>query len=191
MHQQQQQSNSEAMFRAAAYTYQSLKQNALPLDIATDSTDKLAIWFQSRLPFPFHMANSGIASDVMAQYRPVGGRLLVVGDEPIALVAFSMSNDVITMLVGPEHLMEASGDTVIQSAGIVLHSHNEGSLHFVTWNNRGLIYVLTSTRSMGNAQQCTSCHKDNATTSVAVSHIPTGSNISIPAPNNGSSINFY
>jgi anti-sigma factor RsiW len=168
MYQRHQQNEAGALLKTAAFTYQELKRNALPLDIATDSSEKLATWFQSRVSFPFHMANSGIASDMTAQYKLIGGRLLIVDNEPLAMVVFSLSDDVVTMLVGPEHLMKASGGTVIQSAGIALHSRNEGSLHLVTWNNRGLIYVLASTPSMGNSQQCSSCHRDSATTSAAV-----------------------
>jgi hypothetical protein len=55
----------------------------------------------------------------------------------LSLSATGLPNDTVAMLVAPEHVMKASGSTVIQSAGIALHSHNEGVLHFVTWNNRG------------------------------------------------------
>ena len=181
MYQRHQQNEAAALLKTAAFTYQELKRNALPLDIATDSSEKLATWFQSRVSFPFHMANSGIASDMTAQYKLIGGRLLMVDNEPLALVVFSLSDDVVTMLVGPEHLMKASGGTVIQSAGIALHSRNEGSLHLVTWNSRGLIYVLASTRSMSNSQQCSSCHRDNATTSAAL-RLSRLSDFQLPSP---------
>jgi anti-sigma factor RsiW len=167
LYQRHQQNEAGVLLKTAAFAYQELKRNALPLDIATDSSEKLATWFQTRVSFPFRMANSGIASDMTAQYKLTGGRLLMVDNEPVALVAFSLSNDVVTMLVAPEHLMRASGGTVIQSGGIALHSRNEGSLHLVTWNNRGLIYVLTSTRPMRSSLQCSSCHGDGATTSAA------------------------
>ena len=158
VYQRDQRNNAGAMVKAAAFAHQRIEQHILPLDISTDSSETLAEWFQSRVSFPFHMANSGIASDITAKYKLIGGRLLMVNNEPVALVAFCASNDLVTMLVAPERLMRASGGTVVQSNGIALHSHDEGPLHIVTWNNRGLIYVLTSTRPRGNPRRCSSCH---------------------------------
>ena len=159
------QRDAGTMLKTAAFAHREIERHALPLDIVTDSSETLATWFQSRISFPFHMANAGIASDTTAEYKLTGGRLVAIGNEPVALVAFSLRDDVVTMLVGPERLMKAAGGTVFHSAGIALYSYNEGPLHLVTWNNRGLAYVLTSARSMGISQQCSSCHRDSAATS--------------------------
>jgi anti-sigma factor RsiW len=161
---QRQENQAGAMIEAAVAAHQELQRHASPLDITSDSSQAVTSWFQSRVSFPFHMANSGIASDANAQYKLTGGRLLMVNHEPVALVVFHLSQELVTLLVCPEHRMKATGGTVVNSGGVILHSHDQGSLHIVTWNERGLGYVLTSTvKSMSNAQHCTSCHSENST----------------------------
>jgi anti-sigma factor RsiW len=150
------------MIQAAVLAHQELEQHVLPLDISSASSQEVSSWFQSRVPFPFRMANSGIASDLTAKYKLTGGRLLTVNSGPVALVAFSLPHDLVTMLVCPEHLMQASGGTVIKSGGVILHNYDQGSLHIVTWNERGLGYVLTFTaQPMSNPRHCASCHSEN------------------------------
>jgi anti-sigma factor RsiW len=161
---QRQENQAGAMIEAAVAAHQELLRHALPLDITSESSQEVSSWFQSRVSFPFHMANSGIASDANAQYKLAGGRLLMVNNEPVAFVVFRLPQELVTLAVCPEQRMKAMGGTVVNSGGVILHSHNEGSLHIVTWNERGLGYVLTSTaKSMPNARQCTSCHSQNST----------------------------
>jgi anti-sigma factor RsiW len=159
---QQGQSEAGAMMQTAILAHQQLSQNATPLDISSDSPQALTTWFRSRVSFPFRMANSGIASDLTAKYTLMGGRLVTVNSESLALVAFNTPHGVVTLLVGPERLMKASGGTVVESGGIMLHSHERGALHIVTWNTQGLSYVLTSSRPEGKQQSCASCHEESS-----------------------------
>jgi len=159
---QRQENQARTMIQAAVAAHQQLEQHAVPLDITSDSSQEVSSWFQSRVSFPFRMANSGIASEATAQYKLTGGRLLMANNQPVALVVFSLPQELVTLLVCPEHLMRASGGNVVNSGGVILHSHDEGSLHIVTWNVQGLGYVLTSTaKSMSNTRQCSSCHSQH------------------------------
>jgi anti-sigma factor RsiW len=108
------------------------------------------------------MANSGIAADNRSNFKLLGGRLLTVDNEPVALLAFSVPNDVVSMLVGPGHLLKAYGGTIVESGGIAMHSYDRGSLHIVTWNNMGLSYVLTFSNATGNSRKCSSCHQESS-----------------------------
>jgi anti-sigma factor RsiW len=158
-----QENQGEIVIQAAVATHEELQRHALPLDITSGSSQEVSSWFQSRVSFPFRMANSGIASDATAQYKLTGGRLLMVNHEPVALVVFSLPQNLATLLVCPEHLMKAIGGDVINSGGVILHSHDEGPLHVVTWNERGLAYVLTFTaKSISGVRRCTSCHSENS-----------------------------
>jgi anti-sigma factor RsiW len=173
LNRQRQENQAGAMIEAALAAHQQLQRQALPLDIKSESSQEVTSWFQSRVSFRFHMANSGIASDANAQYRLTGGRLLTVNNELVALVVFRLPQELVTLVVCPEHLMKAMGGTVVNSGGVILHSHNQGSLHIVTWNERGLGYVLTSTaRSMPNTRQCTSCHSENSSDKTAHISMP-------------------
>ncbi|AXC13376.1 hypothetical protein ACPOL_4099 [Acidisarcina polymorpha] len=158
---QQRQRGTNVMLQTAAVAHQDLLQNSVPLDISSNSPEAVAAWFTSRVSFPFRMADSGLAASDGAKYKVTGGRLLTAGNERLAMVSFSMSNEVISMLVGPGSLYTASGGKVVKSGGIEFHSRDEGSFHIVTWNNRGLSYVLTSAISMGNAHKCSACHDQN------------------------------
>ena len=155
-----QQNDKDPMIQAAVMAHQQLQQNAIPLDVASDSPQVVSSWFANRVSFPFRMANQGMAADDRAKYKLTGGRLLTVGADRTALLSFSMAHDVVSLLVGPGHLSTASGGAVVQSDGIDFHSHDQDSLHVVTWNNRGLSYVLTSTRPMENTRKCSACHEE-------------------------------
>ncbi|RZU43060.1 hypothetical protein BDD14_4674 [Edaphobacter modestus] len=152
--------NIDTMVQAAVLSHQQLEQNVIPLDVTSGSSQVVSSWFASRLPFPFRMADAGMAAEDKAKYKLTGGRLVTVGNEQAALLSFRLAHDVVSMLVGPEHLSIASGGTAIQSNGITFHSNEQGSLHVVTWNNRGLSYVLTSSKSMVNTRKCSFCHED-------------------------------
>jgi anti-sigma factor RsiW len=154
------QAKAEPMFRAAVIAHHEREQNTVPLDISSDSSQAVSAWFASRVSFPFRMANAGMAADERAKYKLMGGRLLTVGSDRVALLSFGLQQEVISMLVGPGSLLTASGGTAIQSDGVVLHIHDQGSQHIVTWNNRGLSYVMVSGRSMSNSRICGACHQE-------------------------------
>ena len=82
------QRNNELIIQAAVMAHQQLENQAIPLDISSDSPEAVTSWFASRVSFPFHMANAGIASDSRANYKLDGGRLLTIGTERVALVSF-------------------------------------------------------------------------------------------------------
>jgi anti-sigma factor RsiW len=159
MQRRQQESKKSAMIQAAVLAHQELEQHATPLDISSGSSQEVATWFQSRVRFPFRMANSGIAAAVDAKYKLMGGRLLLVDNEPVALVAFSLFHEVITLLVCPDHRMKASGGAIIQSGDVVLHNYRQPGIHIVTWNEQGLGYVLTyRAKTTPSCRRCSSCH---------------------------------
>jgi anti-sigma factor RsiW len=104
----QQESQAATVIEAAVAAHQELEQHALPLDIPFDFSQEVSSWFQGRVSFPFRMANSGIAPDATARYKLNGGRLLMVDNEPVALLVFSLPHQLATLIVCPEHLMKAS-----------------------------------------------------------------------------------
>lgn len=157
-------SQTSYAIQTAILAHQELERHALPLDISSQSSRQVSSWFQSRVSFPFHMADAGIASDSTARYKLAGGRLLSMNRESVALVVFTLPDGLVTMLVCPSHLMEARGGAVVDSGGIILHSYDQGPMHIVTWNDRSLGYVLVHTSgSMTASRKCTSCHAQNAT----------------------------
>jgi anti-sigma factor RsiW len=148
-----------AMVRMAIQAHHDLQQNQVPLDISTDSPKAVSDWFGTRVNFPFRMANAGIASDDRAKYRLAGGRLMTVHSEHVALLSFRLPDETVSLLVGPGAFAANLRGTTIHSDGIALHAHDEDSLHVVTWQNRGLSYVLVSGTSMGNQSKCVRCHE--------------------------------
>lgn len=172
------QRGGEVMVQAALTAHQQLRDQVVPLDIISDSPEAVTSWFASRVSFPFRLANAGIASDARANYKLDGGRLLTIGDDRVAVISFHMPHEEVSMLVAPQRLLTASGGKVVLSGGIALHSHDQDSIHTVTWNNRGLGYVLTANTSMSNPHTCATCHQgaptgeSTAGTSLAPSDAP-------------------
>jgi len=149
---------SAEMMHMAVTAHRELQANQVPLDIHTASSEDVSRWFEQRVSFPFHMANAGIASDDRAKYELVGGRLMSVRGEHVALLSFRLADELVSLLVGSGGFDVDSGGTVIKSDGIALHAHDEGGTHIVTWKNRGLSYVLVSHTSMANTGNCGRCH---------------------------------
>jgi anti-sigma factor RsiW len=155
---------SAEMMHMAVIAHRELQENQIPLDINTGSSQKVSQWFEKRVSFPFHVADAGIASDNRAKYTLVGGRLMSVGGEHVALLSFRLPDELVSLLVASGRFDVDSGRTVVESNGIALHAHDEDSTHVVSWKNRGLSYVLVSRRPMTVAAQCGRCHE--ATSSV-------------------------
>lgn len=158
--------SAEPMVRAAVLAHQQLEQNAVPLDISSDSPQAVSAWFASRVPFQFRMANAGMAADERAKYKLIGGRLLTVGGDRAVLLSFGLQQEVVSMLVGPGNALTASGGATVRSDGVVFHTHDQSSLHVVTWNNRGLSYVMVSARPMSNSRKCGACHQESPSDNV-------------------------
>lgn len=153
---------AETMIETAVRVHRELSKGSALLDISSDSPQAVAAWFQSRVSFPFRMADSGIATNLTAKYKLTGGRLLSVKGEHVAMVVFRLPSEIATLSVGPENLMRASGGTVVESGGVTLHNRDIGSLHIVTWNTKGLGYVLTFAGNVPGSQRCSSCHGDSS-----------------------------
>lgn len=150
--------HTELMLQTAVKTHRLLEQNALALDVSTDSPQTLANWFGDKLSFPFRMADDGMATHNRDRYRLAGGRLMTIGQDRVALLSFQLPDEVISLIVAPGGFITPSGNNHVQSAGIDLYSHEKEGLHIVTWKNRGLSYLLTSRSQMNDARQCSSCH---------------------------------
>ena len=77
------------------------------------------------------------------------------------------------MIVAPQRVFTASGSKVVVSDGIALHTSDRDSIHTVTWNNRGLGYVLIANTSMTNPHTCATCHQGAQTNQNTVSKVVT------------------
>ena len=154
-----QQAGLHDMRQEAWAAQQGLQDGSLKLDVVSSSQEQVAKWFTGRLPFAFHFANAGIATDDRARYTLQGAKILTLHKKRVALIAFNMPDQAVSLLIGPASMGKATGNTVVKSGGISFYSHDREAMHVVSWNNRGLLYVLTSRMSMGNPQQCDACHK--------------------------------
>lgn len=154
----QRQPDNELMLRTAISTHQLIEQHSLALDVNSDSPQAVSNWFTNKVAFPFHMADSGLASHDRDKYKLMGGRLMTVEKERVALLAFQLSGDTITLLIAPERMIKPFGSTVTDSDGVKLYSQNRDAFHLVTWRNRGLGYVLTAHNPARDFHQCSSCH---------------------------------
>jgi anti-sigma factor RsiW len=135
-----------------------------PLDIRSNTPGEVNSWFAQHVSFPFRMPNRGIAADDKAVYKLVGGRLIFLGGERVALVKFQMPDSKIDLLIAPRRVANAqySGGSVIDSEGLAFHSLELKGLHIVTWSDEGLTYALASDRAMHSKATCSHCHRGAA-----------------------------
>jgi anti-sigma factor RsiW len=150
---------AESFIDTAILAHRGLTDASMPLDIRSDSSKTVTTWFNQKVPFPFRMPNSGIASDDTAKYVLTGGRLLPFAGERAAMLAFRTPDDTVSVLISSGNKAIANGGKITHSDGITFHSRDRDDLHVVTWENMNLVYALVTSNKTSGSHTCSSCHE--------------------------------
>jgi anti-sigma factor RsiW len=160
--------NAQRFVNTAIVVHRGLVDASMPLDVKSDSSQVVASWFASRLPFTFRMPEDGIASPDTANYVLEGGRLVTFGGEKAALLAFRTPNDTASVLIASAKKAQAVGGTVSYSSGITFHNADSNDLHVVTWENKQLVYALIFSNKNAHHSTCSTCHEGAAPSPTAM-----------------------
>jgi anti-sigma factor RsiW len=152
-------SNANSFVATAVDSHRALSDAALQLDVQSESPSVVSAWFSQRVSFPFRMPDAGIATNDLAKYKLIGGRLVTFGGERAAVLVFRLSQDLVTVLVASDRHARAIGGNVTYSDGIKFHSLDQDRMHVVTWENKNLTYALTSNITGSTARACSTCHE--------------------------------
>ena len=164
------QSNANSYIEAAIAAHRGLVDGRLPLEVQSGSPSEVTAWFAGKVPFNFRLPSSHEQPGVEQVYRLIGGRLLNYKDGYVALVAYQIGHQKISLLVSSSSSAASAGGEEIRSGGILFHYSKEENLNVVTWSNHGLTYALVSSLPGLGRQSCLVCHQNLADRAQSSTH---------------------
>jgi anti-sigma factor RsiW len=143
----------------AADTHLRHTRGQLPLEVVSDSGDKLSAWFVNKVSFEVKLPHYQDSSGQEKLYRLEGARLVSYKDDYAAYVAYEMKLRPISLVITSETLAEATGGEEIKARGLTFHYNAIDGLKVLTWSDRGLTYALVSDLDERGQQSCVVCHQ--------------------------------
>jgi mycothiol system anti-sigma-R factor len=142
----------------AADTHLRHTRGQLPLEIASDSPERISNWFSNKVQFAVKLPNYQESSGQEKLYRLEGARLVAYKNDYAAHVAYQMNARPITLVITSDNLAQPIGGEEIKAKGLVFHYDTIGGLKVITWSDRGLTYALVSALEERGQQSCVVCH---------------------------------
>lgn len=134
-------------------------RNQLPLEILSDSPERLSAWFADKVPFGLKLPSYQESSGQEKLYQLQGARLVGFKNDYAAYVAYRMRQRPITLVVTANNVaMPAGGEEQIVSKGLRFHYDAIRGYKVITWADRGLTYALVSDLEERGQQSCLVCH---------------------------------
>ena len=143
----------------AADTHLRRTRGQLPLEVVSDSGDKLSTWFVNKVCFQVKLPNYQDSSGQEKLYRLEGGRLVSYKNDYAAYVAYEMKQRPISLVITSETAAAATGGEEIKAKGLTFHYNAIDGLKVITWSDRGLTYALVSDLEERGQQSCIVCHQ--------------------------------
>ncbi len=148
---------SEFAFMAVT-THQRYLQGKLPLEIASESPERISGWFEGKVPFRLTLPNYQELSGQERLYNLEGARLVGFKNDYAAYVAYQMGKRPIGLVVAGDNVVQPSGGELIWSNGLTFHYDTLDGLKVITWSDRGLTYALVSDMEERGQRSCLVCH---------------------------------
>ena len=142
----------------AARTHRQHAQGRLPLDVRSDSQQKLNEWFNLKSPFSLALPVSPAAPGEERPYRLEGARLVQIGDKSAAYIAYQMQAGPASLVVTPASVAVASGGVEVDFEKVSFHYRMVDAYKVVTWSAKGLTYALVSQEGNRTQRSCMVCH---------------------------------
>jgi mycothiol system anti-sigma-R factor len=156
------QSNAANYVETAIAAHRSLLNGSLPLEVQSDLPSVVTAWFAGKVPFTFRLPSSAEESEHQQPYRLTGGRLVNYKKEYVALIAYQVKRQKISLLVSSSKSAVAAGGEEVPSGGIIFHYSKQANFNVITWSNLGLTYALVSSLPGSGRQSCLVCHQTMA-----------------------------
>lgn len=153
------QSRAESYIETAVAAHRGFLNGSLPLEVQSESPSVVTAWFTGKVPFTFRLPSSPEESGHDQVYRLMGGRLVNLKGGYVALVAYQMQQQKISLLVSSSRDAVAAGGEEVPSGGIVFHYSKQAHFNVITWSTHGLTYALISSLPGSGRQSCLVCHQ--------------------------------
>jgi anti-sigma factor RsiW len=130
----------------------------LPLEVRSARPDEISRFFTGRVPFNLTLPDYQVGPGERKFYELEGGRLVSLGGDYGAYVAYRMDGRPISLLAASSESARPSGRQAVTSGALTFHLDRVAGLNVITWTDKGLTYALVSDLSVGGEQSCLVCH---------------------------------
>jgi anti-sigma factor RsiW len=155
----------------AANTHKKHLQGNLALELHSDSQSQLNEWLHEKSQFSLALPASSEVPREQLPYRIEGARLIRVGNNTAAYIAYQMEADAVSLIVTPLSVAVASGGSEVDFKKVSFHYYTSQGYKVVTWSVHGLTYALVSGEGNNMQRSCMVCH--STMRDPDLSHTPT------------------
>jgi anti-sigma factor RsiW len=132
----------------------------LPLEVFSNSPDKISAWFAGKLGFNLKLPEYPRPPEKPQPYQIEGARLVGFREDYAAYVVYRLNGHPISLLVTADSVARPSGGEEISWEGIQFHFQSVAGWKVLTWSDNGLTYALVSNLEERGQASCIVCHQD-------------------------------
>lgn len=144
----------------AVKTHLRYMEGQLPLEILSDSPEKISAWFAGKLGFNLRLPEYPQAPAEAKPYHVEGARLIAFKDDYAAYVVYRLNGHPISLVVTSDSVAKPSGGEEIPWEGLRFHFQSVAGWKVLTWSDDGLTYALVSNLEERGQASCVVCHQD-------------------------------
>lgn len=132
----------------------------LPLEVFSDSPEKISAWFAGKLEFNLRLPDYPQESAQTKPYHVEGGRLVGFKEDYAAYIVYRLNGHPISLVVTSNSMAEPWGGEEIPWDGLRFHFQSVSGWKVLTWSHNGLTYALVSNLEERGQASCIVCHQD-------------------------------
>lgn len=132
----------------------------LPLEIFSESPDRISAWFKGKLGFNLQLPDYPQVVAEAKPYQIEGARLVGFKENYAAYVVYRLNGHPISLLVTSDEVAKPSGGEEISWEGLRFHFQSVAGWKVLTWSDKGLTYALVSDLEERGQASCIVCHQD-------------------------------
>jgi anti-sigma factor RsiW len=132
----------------------------LPLEVFSDSPEKISGWFIGKLGFNLKLPDYPQRPPEPKPYRVEGARLVGFKDDYAAYIVYRLNGHPISLVVTSNSVAKPAGGEEIPWEGLRFHFRSVDGWKVLTWSDEGLTYALVSNLEERGQASCIVCHQD-------------------------------
>lgn len=135
-------------------------EGKLPLEVVSDSPEKISGWFAGKLRFNLKLPDYPQGPAERKPYQVEGARLVGFKEDYAAYIVYRLNGHPISLLVTSASGARPSGGEEIPWEGMRFHFQSVSGWKVLTWSDNGLTYALVSNLEERGQASCIVCHQD-------------------------------
>jgi anti-sigma factor RsiW len=154
------QKERNAFVTAAVENHVRYLKGQLPLEIFSDSPEKISAWFAGKLGFNLRLPDYPQGPAEPKPYNVEGARLVGFKEDYAAYIAYRLNAHPISLIITSDAIAQPSGGEEIHWEGLRFHFQSVSGWKVLTWSDDGLTYALVSNLEERGQASCIVCHQD-------------------------------